>query len=174
MRDQPCPPHRCNARHHPAVGLWPGGYHGGIEQVVADLASQPVDVAHVVVGDRSREPGFGGQHPSVSCADDEVDLAVCGASAQVVQRRAGGLCEDPQVERDQRLEEAAGQRTRCPGSRMQFIRQGQDNLSEMLGTGELGGDPRSAGRGLGDVAVPTVNVLRLSECGSSSRPTGMG
>ena len=36
-----------------AVGLRAGGDYCGVEQVVADLSSQPVEVADVVVGDRA-------------------------------------------------------------------------------------------------------------------------
>jgi hypothetical protein len=89
-----------------AVGVAAGGDDDGVEQVGAEALAEPVEVAHVVVGDGGGDLDLDGDDPAVVALDDEVDLVVAVAGSEVVDARLGSLGVGAHAERNERLEEA--------------------------------------------------------------------
>jgi hypothetical protein len=94
----------------PSVGRLSRCHDHGVCQIVAELFSQPEEMAHVsVVGylaelhlDREDLP---------SAFDDQIDLSVTAPCAQMRSPRLGGLGVDANTERYERLEERSKE---CP------------------------------------------------------------
>src|SRR5665647_2995408 len=90
-----------------AVRVLAGGDDDHVRELVAELALEPEQVAHVPVVDQRGELRLDGDPTPVVAGDDEVDLVVTVASAQVPDARLGRLSEHPHGECDKGLEQGA-------------------------------------------------------------------
>src|SRR6188508_682088 len=73
----------------PAVGVAAGGDDRHVEEVIADLAGEPLQMRDVaVVGGRSKL-GLDRQHSAAGAFDDEIDLVLAALEPQVAYARIG-------------------------------------------------------------------------------------
>jgi hypothetical protein len=93
----------------PAVGVRTGRDYRGIQQVIADLATQPVKCFTSSSLMRSGELHLEGDHPLIWTHDNQIDLVTPVLRPQVTNLRLLRLRIDPDALRDQRLEEVAEQ-----------------------------------------------------------------
>jgi hypothetical protein len=95
-----------------SVGLRAGVDDQGVEEVCAHLTCEPVQVSGVPVVDGARELDLYGNDLAVVADEDQVDLVVAVASAQVSDSSFRGLGGDSKAQSGQRLEEVAQQASR--------------------------------------------------------------
>ncbi len=79
----------------------------GVEEGLAELAGEPVQVGGVLVVDGGVELDLDGEDLAVVADKDQVDLVVAVAGAQVADGGVGCLGGDADAQCDQRLEEVA-------------------------------------------------------------------
>lgn len=101
-------------RHDPDPVLAPvrpraGVHNDSVEQTLAELTFQPVQVSDVVVLNRPRELHLDRQHSIITSVDDEVDFVAPRLCPQVVNSRLRGLREDPDAQSHQRFEQCPQQ-----------------------------------------------------------------
>lgn len=77
------------------VGVRAGGDHHLVREPIAELVTEPVQVADVVVNHRSRELDLDSDHPLGSVLDDEVHLAARISRPKVSDLGVSGSCVDP-------------------------------------------------------------------------------
>lgn len=87
-----------------AVGLGASGDHSCVEEVVAELTGEPVQVTHVTVVEGVGQFHFEGYNAAVGAFDDQINLVLAGVGAEVPDSGFGGLGVDPHVEGDERFE----------------------------------------------------------------------
>ena len=92
-----------------AVGVGAGGDDGGVEKVGSDAFVEPLEVADVVVVDRTFELDLEGDDSLVCSFNDEVDLVLAASSSQVADSCFVGSGVDTHREGDERFEQGAEQ-----------------------------------------------------------------
>ena len=87
--------------------MGPSGHDYRVEQVVADLLPEPVQVSHVIVIHVRAQLHLYCHHaPCVTC-NDQVNLLSSSVGSQVVERCFRSLCFHTDIERHERLEQSA-------------------------------------------------------------------